>query len=136
MRPLRPAILLAAVLGLASTLACSRAESATPAPGPAPMAAHAQAPVGSRPRLVFFMNPNGRPCQLQDQILRGMGPALTSVADVVYLKTTEAADIQQFNAYGIRALPQLLVTDPAGREMRRATPGVQSAEQVAALLTF
>lgn len=136
MRSLRPAILLAALLGVASTLACSRAESATPAPGPAPMAAHGQAPIGNRPRLVFFMNPGGMPCQMQDQILRGMGASLTSVADVVYVKTTEAADIPRFNAYGIRALPQLLVTDPAGRELRRATPGVQSAEQVAALLAL
>jgi thioredoxin len=132
----RPAILLAASLGLASVFACSRADSATPAPGPAPMAAHGQAPVGSRPRLVFFMNPNGAPCQLQDQVLRGMGPALTGAADVVYYRTTEAADLGWFQHYGIRSLPLLLVTDPAGRELRRATPGIQSAEQVRQLLTF
>lgn len=136
MRLARPTSLLFAVLAVAGLWACSRAESATPPAGPAPMAAHGQAPQGNRPRLVFFMNPNGGPCQMQDQILRQMGPALTGVADVVYYRTTEAAEIGLFQQYGIRSLPQLLVTDPAGREMRRATPGIQSAEQVRQLLTF
>jgi thioredoxin 1 len=82
------------------------------------------------------MNPNGRPCQMQDEILRGMGPALTGAADVVYYRTTEAADIAQFQAYGVRSLPLLVVTDGAGRELRRATPGIQGAEQVRQLLAF
>jgi len=132
----RPTALLLATLAVAGLSACSRAESATPAAGPAPMAAHGQAPQGNRPRLVFFMNPNGGPCQMQDQVLRQMGPALTSVVDVVHYRTTEATEIGWFQQYGIRALPQLLVTDPAGRELRRATPGILSADQVRQLLTF
>jgi thioredoxin 1 len=82
------------------------------------------------------MNPNGRPCQLQDQVLQGMAPELARTVDVVYYRTTEAADLARFQDYGIRALPQLLVTDGAGREMRRATPGIMAPEQVRALLTF
>ncbi|MCM2332801.1 MAG: hypothetical protein NDI82_02510 [Anaeromyxobacteraceae bacterium] len=136
MLQIRPAILVAAALGLGALLACSRADSAAPAAGPAPLAAaHAQA-VGARPRLVFFMNPNGAPCQMQDQILRAMGPALTGAADVVYYRTTEAAEIGQFQAYGVRSLPLLIVTDQAGRELRRATPGIQSADAVRQLVAF
>ncbi len=127
------AALLVSTLALA---ACSRAESATPAPAVATTATHARAAVGTKPRLVFFMNPNGRPCQMQDQILREMGPALTSAADVVYYRTTDPADLAQFEAFGIRSLPQLVVTDPAGRELRRATPGIQGAAQVQQLLAF
>ncbi len=134
----RPAILLAAALGLGSLLACSHAESApAAAASPAPMAAHGQAAAaGGRPRRVVFMNPNGAPCQMQDQILRSMGPALTGAADVVYYRTTEAAEIGQFQAYGVRSLPLLIVTDQAGRELRRATPGIQSVEAVRQLVTF
>lgn len=136
MLQIRPAILLAAAIGLGGLLACSRAESAAPAAGPAPMAAsHAQA-AGARPRLVFFMNPNGAPCQMQDQILRGMGPSLTGAADVVYYRTTEPSEIGQFQAYGVRSLPLLIVTDQAGRELRRATPGIQAAEAVRQLVSF
>jgi thioredoxin 1 len=136
MRRLLPALLLLAGLSLA---ACSRAESATPAApaaSPGVMAAHGTPPAAARPRLVFFMNPNGRPCQLQDEILRSMGPALTGAADVVYYRTTEASEIQMFQAYGVRSLPLLVVTDGAGRELRRATPGIQSAEAVRQLVTF
>jgi len=132
-RALPAALLLLVGLGLA---ACSRAESATPAAGPLPMAAHGAPPAAARPRLVFFMNPNGRPCQVQDEILRSMGPALTGAADVVYYRTTEAGEIQHFQAYGVRSLPLLIVTDGAGRELRRATPGIQSAEAVQQLLGF
>lgn len=138
MRRLLPALLLAGF----ALAACSRAESATP-PTPAapaaagPMAAaHGTPPAAARPRLVFFMNPSGRPCQVQDEILRGMGPALTGAADVVYYRTTEASEIRMFQAYGVRSLPLLVVTDGAGRELRRATPGIQSAEAVRQLVTF
>ncbi len=139
MPSLRSTLALAAAAGLALS-ACSRAESAAPAasaPAAAvPVAAHAPAPQGSRPRLVFFMNPNGRPCQLQDQVLQGMAAELGRSVDVTYLRTTEAADLARFQEYGIRALPQLVVVDPAGREMRRATPGILGPEQVRALVTF
>ncbi len=89
---------------------------------------------GSRPRLVFFMNPYGRPCQMQDQILRDMGKELGPLVDVVYYRTTEPRDLDWFRQYGIRSLPMLLVTDATGKELRRATPGIQSAEQVRLLL--
>jgi thioredoxin 1 len=111
---------------------CSRAESAPLSP---PLqSAHAAAAVqGARPRLIFFMNPNGRPCQMQDQILREM-PDLASRADVVYYRTTEPGDIARFEQYGIRSLPQLIVTDASGAVLRRATPGIQSDPQVRQLL--
>jgi thioredoxin 1 len=86
------------------------------------------------PRLVFFMNPNGAPCQMQDQILQQMAPELKGKAAVVYYKTTVPTDIAMFQQYGIRALPTLMVTDASGKEIRRATPGIQSAAQVRQLL--
>ena len=128
-----PRIYLAATLFLTTAIAsgCSRAESAEPAPRV--QAAHAAPSTAARPRLVFFMNPNGRPCQMQDQILRAM-PDLAARADVVYYRTTEPSEISRFEQYGIRSLPQLLVTDANGNELRRATPGIQSDPQVRQLL--
>jgi thioredoxin-like negative regulator of GroEL len=94
----------------------------------------AQCAAGALPRLVFFMNPNGAPCQAQERILRELAPELSGRAELVYVRTTEAADIPQFGRYGIRALPSLVLTDRGGRELRRATPGIQSAEQIRRLL--
>ncbi len=103
----------------------------------APSAAHAAAqPAGQRTRLVFFMNPNGAPCQMQDRILREMSGELSSQVEVVYYRTTEPADIARFQAYGIRSLPLLLVTDVTGRELRRATPGIQGPDQIRSLVAL
>jgi thioredoxin 1 len=132
---------LVAALGLALA-ACSSSGPepgfVSPAASPPPSAARAAAvlPAGQRARLVFFMNPNGRPCQMQDQILREMSAELSSRVDVVYYRTTEPADIARFQAYGIRSLPLLLVTDGEGRELRRATPGIQGPEQVRSLVAL
>jgi thioredoxin 1 len=91
-------------------------------------------PTPALPRLVFFMNPNGQPCQMQDRILQEMAPELKGKAEVVYYRTTVATDIARFQQYGIRALPTLMVTDASGKEIRRATPGIQSASQVRQLV--
>jgi thioredoxin 1 len=131
----RLALIAALFLASAAALGCARAESASPPP-PVQVVQAAQAsapPVGGRPRLVFFMNPNGRPCQMQDEILRGMVD-LPSRAEVVYYRTTEPSDIARFEQYGVRSIPQLMVTDGSGAVLRRATPGIQSDPQVRQLL--
>jgi len=126
-----------AVVGVALSACSSNAQeprlagaAATPAP------AAAVAPAGQRARLVFFMNPNGAPCQMQDRILRDLSAELSPRVDVVYYRTTEPADIAVFQRYGIRSLPQLLVTDATGRELRRATPGIQGPDQLRGLVAF
>jgi thioredoxin 1 len=131
MKLARTALLAAAAL----LAACSRGNASEPAGAPAaPAAAHRDS--AALPRLVFFMNPNGMPCQLQDRVLREMGAELSGRAQIVYFKTTEPGDIARFQEYGIRSLPQLVVTDPSGRELRRATPGIHDAPEVIRLLTF
>lgn len=100
------------------------------ADAPRPAATTASRPSAALPRLVFFMNPNGAPCQMQDRILQDMGPDLKGKVEVVYYKTTVPTDIAKFQQYGIRSLPTLVVTDASGKEIRRATPGIQSATQV------
>ena len=89
---------------------------------------------GALPRLVFFMNPNGVPCQLQDRVLHDMAAELNGKAQLVYYRTTEPADLEWFGRYGVRSLPLLVVTDAAGREIRRATPGIQPPEEIRRLV--
>ena len=84
----------------------------------------------AKKQLLFFMNPNGRPCQMQDEIIRKMGGALTDVATVKYIKTTNRDDYPTFRTYGIRGLPSLIILDEKGSELKRFTPGVQSAETI------
>jgi thioredoxin 1 len=121
------------LVAAASVAAAPRAAAADPA-AKRPVASHVQVARAPLPRLVFFMNPHGQPCQLQDRILREMGAELSERAEVVYYKTTEPAEIGKFREYGIRALPTLVVTDPQGRELRRGTPGILAMPQVLKLL--
>ncbi len=114
---------------LLASACCSQSEAAS-----ARQTEAAQAPGGALPHLVFFMNPNGRPCQIQDGILRDMAGELKSKVTLVYYKTTHDDDLARFQQYGIRALPTLVLTDASGNELRRASPGIQSAEQVRELI--
>ncbi len=119
-----------AILALA-TAACS-ASAGSPEQQAPPAAARGG--TVALPRLVFFMNPNGMPCQMQDRVLHEMSPELHGRAELVYYRTTEPADLAQFGRYGIRSLPMLVLTDATGREIRRATPGIQSAEEIRRLI--
>lgn len=109
--------------------ACTQSEAASTASRPA-----ASAPTGTLPRLVFFMNPRGQPCMMQESIIRGMAGELTGKIDVVYYKTTESDDLARFQEFGVRSLPSLVFTDPAGREIRRAAPGIRSADEIRQLV--
>ncbi len=84
--------------------------------------------------LIFFLNPNGRPCQMQVGILRDMSGELNGVANIKYVQTTVEADRELFSQYGIRALPTLLLADSTGNEIRRMQPGVKNAADIRALI--
>ncbi len=85
-------------------------------------------------QLLFFINPNGAPCQMQAQILDGMRQELQGRATIRLVQTTVAADEPLFYRYGIRGLPMLLLTDASGNEIRRLSPGVKRAEEIRVLL--
>ena len=92
---------------------------ATPAPTPAP-----------KPTLIFFMNPAGRPCQMQDQILSDSRAQWEPLATLRYVRTDTAADQDVFYKYGVRSLPNLILVGPDGKEIHRYSPGIQSADSV------
>jgi thioredoxin 1 len=84
--------------------------------------------------ILFFMNPNGRPCQMQNEILSAIKDSLVARASTTYIKTTEPADRERFSVYGIRGLPSLIIVDSNNKEIKRFTPGIQSAETILAAL--
>ncbi|MEA3543944.1 MAG: thioredoxin domain-containing protein [Thermodesulfobacteriota bacterium] len=84
--------------------------------------------------LVFFIDPNGGPCQMQAKILTQMAAELDGKALVRPVKTTVPADLDIFYAYGIRALPTILLADSSGKEIKRLSPGVHAAETIRGLL--
>ena len=129
------------IVAVAAVVAIVRT-TRSPAPGIAPESTTATAQAGAPAnatspgrKLLFFMNPDGYPCQTQLGILNGVADTLSKVAQVVYVKTTESSDMQKFEAYGIRALPTLVITDRDGRELSRLPPGVQGSDAVLAALT-
>jgi thioredoxin 1 len=93
-----------------------------------------KAPVAPNKEILFFMNPNGHPCQMQNAILDGIKDSLTGLATIKYYKTTEDADHDAFGKYGIRGLPTLIIADSKGNEISRFTPGIQDKATILSTL--
>ncbi len=134
-------------LVIALLVACGQAEtpptastaqaavtSAAPAPQPA-APAQDQAPVAATAQgaeLLFFLNPNGRPCKMQQAIFTQLGDDLpVPVREVSVLDNANRPSLYQ---YGVRSLPALILVDTAGEEVHRFTPGIQQADAILAAL--
>ena len=89
-----------------------------------------QTVTSTQAKLLFFMNPAGYPCQMQDQILTAMKSELEKKVKLTYFKTSIHQDREKFYAYGIRALPALILIDKTGNEVKRFPPGIQSKESI------
>jgi len=85
--------------------------------------------------LIFFMNPNGRPCQIQDEILNSSKKDWESRVQLRYVKTTVAADLDIFYQYGVRSLPTLILVDDKGKELHRFAPGIQERATILSILS-
>lgn len=85
-------------------------------------------------QILFFMNPNGHPCQMQLSILDNMKTKLSGLATVTYIKTTEHSDENKFYQYGIRGLPSLIIADKNGKEIKRLPPGIKDENAILAAL--
>ncbi len=82
--------------------------------------------------LMFFLNPNGRPCQMQQGILDQLGESLT--VDVKHVSVLDNSNRPTLYQYGIRSLPALILVDSSGQELHRFTPGIQPADAILAAL--
>jgi len=91
-------------------------------------------PAINKAKLLFFMNPNGQPCQIQDKLLNDNKEQIVNIADIVYIKTTNPSDEEHFYKYGIRSLPSLIILDNKGAEYKRFSPGIQNPQEIIAAL--
>jgi hypothetical protein len=119
--------LLLAGLLLASLSLPAAAQSAAPK-GKAEASKPAEK--GARPTLVFFMNPAGRPCQTQDEILKQSRARWEPLASLRYVRTDLPGDRDAFYQYGIRSLPNMILVGPDGKELLRFSPGIQEADAI------
>lgn len=104
------------------------AAAAASATAPAPTDA---AQAGDR-KLMFFLNPNGRPCQMQQAILDQLGDGLA--VELQHVSVLDNGNRPTLYQYGVRSLPALILVDAAGQELHRFTPGIQSADTILAAL--
>ncbi len=81
-------------------------------------------------RLLFFMNPYGRPCQIQDHTLNEIRSDIETKADIVYVRTDRDNDRSLFYQYGVRSLPVMILVDAGGTVLKRFTPGPQSSRTI------
>ncbi|MCK6504975.1 thioredoxin family protein [Myxococcota bacterium] len=84
--------------------------------------------------LLFFINPSGRPCQMQDQIIQEMGTSLTSKVNLQYVSVNDPASREIMGRYGVRALPTLILVDGEGAELHRFPAGIRPAETILAAI--
>jgi thioredoxin 1 len=110
-------ILLALFVLAGVAFSAEKAVIAKPAPAP-------------KPTLIFFMNPNGSPCQMQDRILLQGKTELDRAVVLRYVKTTVDEDREVFYQYGVRSLPNLILVDAQGKEIHRFAPGIQELEAI------
>jgi len=114
---LKSVLLLAVVASLSTSLAAAEKSATTKV---------------ARPTLLFFMNPAGRPCQTQDQILAEGRNKWESRATLRYIRTDVPADRDVFYRYGVRSLPNLILVGADGKEITRYSPGIQPVDAVLA----
>lgn len=125
---------LALVLAVFVLLGCSQDRQAPQQSAQSPAGPATAAVDQAGHKLVFFINPDGAPCQMQGKILAGMADELKDKVAVRAVRTTVREDLDIFYAYGIRALPTLLLTDADGNEIDRLPPGVHPAETIRGLV--
>ena len=86
-----------------------------------------QAPAAT---LLFFLNPNGQPCQMQSQIIEGIRPQIEQTARIVPVSTADSSNMDRFRQYGVRYLPLLILVDGDQKEIKRFSPGIRPAEDI------
>lgn len=89
---------------------------------------------GGKPTLVFFLNPQGGPCQAQNGILDKLYQDRGGDFNVAYVNALKPEHQKAFYDYGVRNLPSMVLVDSAGRIAKVFAPGIQSPEIVGSAL--
>lgn len=134
MKPFRTFVARAVLLTVVSALLVSAplalGQGAGKSAPARPDAAKAKPAPAARASLYFFINPAGRPCQMQDRILAESRAQWEPLATLRYARTDVPADRELFYKFGVRALPSLILVGADGKELKRFPPGIQPAATV------
>jgi len=82
--------------------------------------------------LLLFLNPNGRPCQMQSQILKENITEIQKYVQVQGISTTVQSHRPHFYRFGVRQLPTLILIDTAGNVLHRFSPGIHQGDAILA----
>lgn len=82
--------------------------------------------------LLLFINPAGRPCQMQDAIIQKNKKSILKNISLEYIKTTVINDRQKFYKYGIRGLPSLILLNKNDKVAKRFAPGIRESASIIA----
>jgi hypothetical protein len=80
--------------------------------------------------LLFFMNPNGKPCQIQKGILEQNRSAIEQRYHIRYVNATNPTDRSYFYQFGVRGMPSIILLSSSGRIHRRFPPGILNGTQL------
>jgi len=98
-------------------------------------ASQEQPPQGKAKWLLFFLDPAGKPCQLQDSILQTHEADIKkNNTEIIRIPTNSESSYSLFAKYGVRSLPSLILIDEQEKEIHRWTPGIQDIEKILPLL--
>lgn len=130
---MKKSFLLAAVVAVLIAAAV-RLSFAADSPAPQSNPELKQAFGSGKKTVVFFLNPMGRPCKAQNEILQKLHTDRGQNFNIVYIDANKPADQKVFYDYGVRGLPSLVLVDSSGRIGRVFAPGIQNAETLAQAL--
>lgn len=80
--------------------------------------------------LLFFLNPNGKPCQMQSRILNENLAEIEKHVRIQAISTTVPSHRQYFYQLGIRQLPSLVLLDATGNIVHRFSPGIHPGTSI------
>jgi thioredoxin 1 len=80
--------------------------------------------------VLFFLNPNGAPCKLQNVEIEKLKQNQGDKINIVYVNAMSQADQQVFYDYGIRSLPSLVLIDSKGGIAKYFPPGIHKYDSL------
>jgi thioredoxin 1 len=89
---------------------------------------------GGKSTIVFFLNPQGGPCQMQNGVLEKLYKDRGGNFNVAYVSSLKPENEKAFYDYGVRNLPSMVLVNKDGKIDRVFPPGIQSYETIAAAL--
>ncbi len=125
--------LAALIVGILLITAFSQAQAGNPS-APLSTSEIKQSISSGQKTIIFFLNPYGRPCQAQNEIITRLQKDRKNNFNIAYVSAEQQENKNAFYDYGVRGLPTLVLVDSSGRISRMFPPGIQSYDILAAAL--